>query len=176
MSTQNGPPHHRWGGPFCIATASVSSQRLGQLLGAGLFHLAETKLLRAQHRFFDHLFGHSLLVLDEHEGLAVHTIRVNADDTGELAQDVTRLDCRAASTKARDRALVDDRGLLDLDFLELLDLDALLVLLLEPDVEICDLRRALLALQLEVADTGGIENEVLDVLVLLEDRTDPLCR
>ena len=101
---------------------------------------------------------------------------MNADDTGELAQDVTRLDCCSASTKPGNRALVDNRGLLDVDFLETSNLRLALVLLLEPHVEIGNLRGLLGVLQLEVADTGGVKDQVLDVVVLLEDRTDPLCR
>jgi len=162
------------GRPVLFA-ASVSSPNFGQRLGAGLLHLAKAKLLRAKHRFFDNVLGHSLLVLDEHEGLAIQTVRVNANDTGDFAQDVTRRDSSTHSTKARNGALVDDRCLLDIDLFELLDLDALHVLLFEPHVEISDLRRALLALQLEVADAGGVENQVLNVFVLGEDRTDPLC-
>src|SRR5690606_26780133 len=117
-----------------------------------------------------------LLVLHVDKCLAVHTVGMNADDTGDLAQDVTRLDCGAHSTKAGNAALVDNLRLLDVDFLELGDLDLLLALLLKPKVEIGDLRRLLAVLQLEVADTRGIEYEALDVVVLGEDRTDPLRR
>jgi len=99
---------------------------------------------------------------------------VDPDDTVELAQDVTRLDGGAHSTEARDRAFVDDRSLLDVDLLEDLDAHLAGALLLEPEVEVGELRDALAALRFEVADTSGVEDQVLDVLVLAEDRTDPL--
>ena len=100
---------------------------------------------------------------------------MDPDDPVELAQDVTRLDCGAHSTKAGDGALVDDRRLLDVDLLETLDADFPCALLLEPQVEVRDLRDALLARLREVADAGGVEDQILDVFVLGEDRTDPLC-
>jgi hypothetical protein len=101
---------------------------------------------------------------------------VDPDDTVQLAQDVTRLHGGAASTEARDRAFVDNVGLLDVDLLEDTDAHLAGALLLQPEVEVRDLRDALLALGLEVADTRGVEDQVLDVLVLGEDRTDPLRR
>jgi hypothetical protein len=98
---------------------------------------------------------------------------VHADDTVQLAQDVTRLDGGAHSTQAGDRQLEDLLGLRQFDLGEALDEDALAgASLLESGVQLRDLRR-LLAGELEVADTGGVELQVLDRLVLFEDRTDP---
>jgi len=74
-----------------------------------------------------------------------------------------------------DGALVDDCSLLDLDLHELRDADVLArTLLLKQRVEVSDLRHLLAGF--EVADAGGVEDQVLDVLVFVEDRTDPLCR
>jgi len=98
---------------------------------------------------------------------------MNTDHTFDLAQGITCLDRGAHSTKPVDRHFEALVGLGELDFLQRCDLDALGgALLLEQCVQPGDFRR-LLAGQLEIADAGGVEDQLLDALLVFQDRTDP---
>ena len=99
---------------------------------------------------------------------------VDADDAVQLAQDLTGLDCSTASTKARYGDLKARIVLFELHFTQLADLDAAHVLLAKQGVDV-HLARLVALLGRQVAVAGGVEDDVLDALVLLEDRTDPLC-
>ena len=140
------------------------------------FELAQAQLLRVQQRFLRLLLGEGLLVGQEHGRFAVHSVRVDADDTFQLAQDITCLDGRGASTESADLQQQHGVGLRQLDLFEARDLDALAGLVLrDRGVEVRDLGHDLA--DLEVTDAGRVEDQVLafDSLLFFQDRTDPGC-